>query len=616
VSPVPWPEHWRQVYTFDQCLKSRVDKEVWLATDQRTGWRAILRASRADAPESADAEYRILAGLDRPGIPKVFGSHEADGWFFIARQYFEGEPLDAVITRGLFTPAQTARFAGQLCALLEYLHAQVPPVIHRDIKPGNIIVLPDGSPGLTDFGIARTHKPGADTDTHYSGTLPYAPPEQYGYEQTTPLTDVYSVGILMITLLTGSPDRFGLSKRVLDRGLRAVIEKCIAFNPKDRFRSAADLRKRLTGLRHRRLRVGALAMAVVVALAGTGLWAYSARPWASLLPPAGASASAGGSTPPPASASPSVSASVSDSPTPGFRSGSGTGQGNSCGNLANGGFAVEAEGKVFLRTNQAIHRHDPETGELNLGFAIEDSPPRALNYYDGYLYYATDAGVRKLSTAGGEPETVVAQTEVNHVFVDNGMLYYAAGSEAETLYQADLDGSDPRVVNPASTDYYIIGKSTIGVLAHRCVVDGVEYYRPAEGLVVNARDLATGTVSTIKVGMLYQMSIWDGYLYYSTWNRQGFWRVSLAGGENEKLFDFNTESNVVTADGIFAIRKDETAADGIVRVTDSGETYLGGLYATYIAVAAGQVYSMSSLGGTTVWCRDFSGSEEHELSLW
>src|SRR5258707_222927 len=91
----------------------------------------------------------------------------------------------------------------QLCVVLEYLHTCQPPIVFRDLKPGNIIRTPTGNLCLIDFGIARQFRPGQMRDTQRLGSPGYAAPEQYGHAQTTPQADIYSLGALLHTLLSG-----------------------------------------------------------------------------------------------------------------------------------------------------------------------------------------------------------------------------------------------------------------------------------------------------------------------------------------------------------------------------------------------------------------------------
>src|ERR671935_37670 len=93
----------------------------------------------------------------------------------------------------------------QICQVLHFLHTQDPPIIFRDVKPANIMVMPNGQAKLIDFGIARTYKEGKRRDTMSMGTAAYAPFEQFGKGQTDARSDVYSLAATLYHLLTGRP---------------------------------------------------------------------------------------------------------------------------------------------------------------------------------------------------------------------------------------------------------------------------------------------------------------------------------------------------------------------------------------------------------------------------
>jgi len=130
-----------------------------------------------------------------------------------------------------------------LCDILVYLHGQQPPVIHRDIKPQNVIIKDDGQVVLIDFDIARVYNSSSESDTQFFGTREYAPPEQYGFSQTDARTDIYSFGILLRYMLTGS-ERENPNIHIYTP-LARIIKKCTAFSPKERFTSAGTVKKAL-----------------------------------------------------------------------------------------------------------------------------------------------------------------------------------------------------------------------------------------------------------------------------------------------------------------------------------------------------------------------------------
>ena len=210
----------------------------------------------------------ILMNLSHKGLPGYFGTYENDSMTITVREYVEGDSLDRYATEHNLSQEEIVDICIQLCDILAYLHHREPPVIHRDIKPQNIIIRPDGSVVLIDFDIARLHKQENDTDTVFFGTRSYAPPEQYGFSQTDERTDIYSMGILLRWLLTGST-RENSNIKVYPP-LAKIIKKCTGFSPKDRFSDVDQVRKALlrANPRSQRIRMSFLAicMAAVVGL--------------------------------------------------------------------------------------------------------------------------------------------------------------------------------------------------------------------------------------------------------------------------------------------------------------------------------------------------------------
>lgn len=163
----------------------------------------------------------------------------------IVREYVAGMPLDQYKAENSLTKKDAIRICVQLCDILIYLHEQKQPVIHRDIKPQNMIVKPDGTISLIDFDISRVYHADAKTDTEFIGTREYAPPEQYGFSQTDPRTDIYSAGVVLGWLLTGETDTKKVTQGLDDARIAGIYKKCTAFSPEDRFSSAGKLKSAL-----------------------------------------------------------------------------------------------------------------------------------------------------------------------------------------------------------------------------------------------------------------------------------------------------------------------------------------------------------------------------------
>jgi len=552
-----WPKEILELYSFDSCLKYETNKEVYLVTDKRTGGKAILRVTTNSSGDRADAEAAILSRLNHPGVPKTYGALATESKSFIIREFIHGRPLDAVMAQQTMTSKDIFTYARKLCDILEYLHHQVPPVIHRDIKPQNIILKPDGSIALTDFGIARVHKPGSDSDTHYAGTLPYAPPEQYGYAQSTAQTDIYAMGIVLVYLATGSPNRQDLHERIKDKRLLALINRCIAFDPADRFTPEAEIRRFIDKSQSRspKLALG-IAASLVAALALGGLFVYADVP-ARIASLVGAGTQV---TPietpadtavvqqqePSQGQSQSQSQGASSSP-----SGAG-GQlfnsaitGNLPGNINNGGFLVEGDEETYVALSDGVYvlESDGSIGRL----VVSAKKARAMNFYQGMLYYARDIpGLFCADPTTGET-SLICGVALGDIYIDSDTLYFENGEDSLNLYTIGFDGSGMRKVS----DY--------GSVFYRNIVDGYQYF-------TNTKDEETLYRANLETGaeeQLYDIrsawiSLYDSRIYFSDFSIPGaLLSMDLGGGPTERLYYPTASFNNACSLGVFFVDADQ-----------------------------------------------------------
>lgn len=165
--------------------------------------------SPQEVREAADAfkrEAHILAGLQHPNLPSIHDHFSETGRWYLVMSFIQGETLEEYLNKaqGRKLPMEEVLQIGvQLCRVLQYLHTQQPPIIFRDLKPSNTMRTSDGHLYLIDFGIARHFKPGQAKDTAAYGSMGYASPEQFGKAQTTPRSDIYSLGAVLYQLLSG-----------------------------------------------------------------------------------------------------------------------------------------------------------------------------------------------------------------------------------------------------------------------------------------------------------------------------------------------------------------------------------------------------------------------------
>ncbi len=173
------------------------------------------------------SERQILASLDHPYIARLFeGGTTADGRPYLVMEYIEGLPVDEYCDRRRLSVRQRLELFRKICSAVHYAHQNL--VVHRDVKPSNILVTEDGEPRLLDFGIAKLLDPEAfpyTVDATVTGLRPmtphYASPEQVRGEAITTASDVYALGVLLYKLLAGRlPHRLaGLPPREIERVL-------------------------------------------------------------------------------------------------------------------------------------------------------------------------------------------------------------------------------------------------------------------------------------------------------------------------------------------------------------------------------------------------------------
>jgi tRNA A-37 threonylcarbamoyl transferase component Bud32 len=152
--------------------------------------------------ELAEREARVLQSLSHPKLPRYVDHFEQDGSLYLVMEKIEGESLAALRKRGaVLSEAAVLRLLRDASEVLEYLHGRAPPVIHRDLKPGNVLQRPDGSFAFVDFGAVRD-KLRADGGSTVVGTFGFMAPEQF-QGRALPASDVYAIGATALSMLTG-----------------------------------------------------------------------------------------------------------------------------------------------------------------------------------------------------------------------------------------------------------------------------------------------------------------------------------------------------------------------------------------------------------------------------
>src|SRR5215468_8994701 len=248
--------------------------EVHLGRDVRLGREVAVKVLRADLARDPSFQARFrreaqaAASLNHPSIVAVYDTGEdmtgSNGSTpYIVMEYVEGRTLREVLkAEGRIMPRRAMEIVSDVCAALDFSHRN--GIVHRDVKPGNVMITSTGTVKVMDFGIARAVADAGATMTATAaviGTAQYLSPEQARGENVDARSDVYSTGCLLYELITGSPPFTGDSPVAVayqhvrenapvpsslnpevPRTVDSIVMKALAKNPLNRYQSAAEMR--------------------------------------------------------------------------------------------------------------------------------------------------------------------------------------------------------------------------------------------------------------------------------------------------------------------------------------------------------------------------------------
>jgi Tol biopolymer transport system component len=245
---------------------------VYLAIDENLGDVEVAVKENLFTTEEYARQFRleavILANIRHPNLPRVSDHFVLAGeGQYLIMDFIDGEDLRQRMERaGILPEDEVIQIGAAICDALSYLHARKPSVLHRDIKPGNVKISPDGHIFLVDFGLAKMIQGNQATTTGARAMTPgYSPPEQYGTARTDSRTDIYSLGATLYAALTGVIPEDGLARAMdsvqltpirkrnpeVSKRLASAIEKAMEVDPSDRYQNADEFKLALLNSKSR-----------------------------------------------------------------------------------------------------------------------------------------------------------------------------------------------------------------------------------------------------------------------------------------------------------------------------------------------------------------------------
>ncbi len=232
-----YEEYIESTYEELKRLSENDELGTYLARNRQTG---ALVVKKQVSVEVGDV-YKKLQRINTPNLVPILDICRLEDSCIVVESYISGETLEQRLDRtGKFAKDEALYYGIQILRCLQILHKN--GIVHRDLTPANILISIDGIVKIIDFGIARTQKENQTKDTVIMGTVGYASPEQFGFQQTDARTDIYAFGVLFNKMLTGYMPNEQLPEI---RTYRKIIEKCTMMDPQKRYVSAGEILKKL-----------------------------------------------------------------------------------------------------------------------------------------------------------------------------------------------------------------------------------------------------------------------------------------------------------------------------------------------------------------------------------
>lgn len=240
---------------------------VYRAWDSNLNRPCAVKENLDTSPEAQrqfTREATVLANLSHPNLPRVTDHFILpDQGQYLVMDFVEGDDLASIVRQsGLISVQQAVIWISQVADALEYLHSRDPAVVHRDIKPGNIRITPEGKAMLVDFGLVKVYNPQLKTTMGARAVTPgYAPPEQYGHGSTDARSDIYALGATLFAILTGQEPLESVQRMSGEQMspahqfnpnvppmMSGVIERSLRLEPSQRYQNVGEFRTALKSI--------------------------------------------------------------------------------------------------------------------------------------------------------------------------------------------------------------------------------------------------------------------------------------------------------------------------------------------------------------------------------
>ena len=224
-------------YTLLKTLKDDESSKIQIYLHKATDNKLV----KIQSANRNDHIFRALRGLKNDNLPVIFDVCSCDEYLIILESWIEGKTLAEIMEKEQISQKRCFKYIFDICKALDFLHKK--SIIHRDVKPANIIITPEDKAVLIDFSAARLINEGQQKDTTNLGTVGYAAPEQFGLFQSLPPTDIYALGVLFNEMLINSHP----SVKMPSGKLGKIIRKCTDTQISARYQTinslVSDLKK-------------------------------------------------------------------------------------------------------------------------------------------------------------------------------------------------------------------------------------------------------------------------------------------------------------------------------------------------------------------------------------